>query len=360
MAGGGAGSGGTTVGGSAGTGVVERPFWCDEYRAVEASQREGWVSINPSVVNRGAGNMTSPIQSCTGSGASWSVTASGTEEDGIDTTTMSFQIAGGYHGPGRYPGKLADGISVSFSHSDLDVSFASVASSECEICVNDDGLSGTVQCRALESPLGSALELAHIPSGQFTCTGAAVKPSSAATTTRTFTSYSGSTWLCHYLEQLGCPEHTPPDSCVRTHDIILIDGPCSPETSAWQGCIGRERPSQLSCADYPGDDLVTATGGCETERTAMRDCRILAGAGGNGSTGVETSAECDAFCNKLLAQCGVACSRSICRVDPDQCADSTKAFLACLTEDGHVTCGDSGVFTYTGCPKDNALCSIAN
>src|SRR6185295_8489117 len=110
-------SGGKATGGTGGGPAVQRPFWCDEYK-VDAAQAEGWVSINPNVVGRGFGKMTSPIQTCSVSGSDWSVQASGTEADGIDTTTMNFELTGVYNGPGRYQGKLADGISVSFSHDD--------------------------------------------------------------------------------------------------------------------------------------------------------------------------------------------------------------------------------------------------
>jgi len=63
--------------------------------------------------------MTSPVQACQVGASDWSVTASGTEQDGVDQTTMSFSITGTYDGPGYYMGSLTQGISGSFSHSDF-------------------------------------------------------------------------------------------------------------------------------------------------------------------------------------------------------------------------------------------------
>lgn len=347
---GGAGSGGAA--GSAGGGVT-RPFFCPDY---PQGLSEGWIELGVSLVGGASGPMDSPIQTCTLDGASLSVRASGVESDGVDDTVMSIEIAGGYHGPGYYAGTPSNGLSASFSHSDIGIAFASVSSTYCEICVNDDGLSGTLGCWGLESPSGSAFDLAHIAAGWFTCSGAQPKPATLPTTPREPLYFGGSSWLCHYLELLECPGRSPAESCVRTHDIIALDGPCSEESGAWSACIQGERPSEYRCAETPGDELVLTSGACATELSTMHQCRVDAGAGGNGSTGLETSPECDAYCTMLLERCGIACSRGIsCRVEPGQCVESTRAYLQCLVTGDNTQCADGGG-AVTFCQRDASLC----
>ena len=171
--------------GGVGGGRPPRPFWCPRYRSSDAAP-SGWVEISAKVARRGTGPMTSPINSCTVPAGSargdWSVVALGKESDGVDETAMSFKVTGVYEGPGWYAAAPADGIFASFAHGDVQsLAFGSVPTSDCELCINDDGLSGTVSCWGLETPAGSSYEVGYIEHGSFTCPNAQAKPADAPT-----------------------------------------------------------------------------------------------------------------------------------------------------------------------------------
>ena len=335
------------------------PFWCPGYRTGSSTTHEGWVDISAVVMKRGSGGMTSPIQTCEAGATDWSVTASGTERDGIDETTMSFKVSGKYRGPGIYTGSSSQGISVSFSHSDLDdILFASVPTSECEICINEDGLSGTVNCWDLEAPAGAALAVAYLPGGSFTCPGAQAKPDDAPTTT-TNAVIASQYVVCHYLATLNCPGRTADQDCVHHSDKITVDGPCSTTWNQWEGCTGAERPSTFRCDS--GDVLKTTTGVCDTELAALNACR--AGTGGTGGSAgsppasdLSKSAECDAYCAKLQSACGIACNRSFdCVVPVGFCSASTLAYLACAAQGNAIECGTNS-YLVRNCMDDPSIC----
>jgi hypothetical protein len=346
---GGADAGGADAGG-ADAGRPPRPFWCSDYRMDNTRVPPGWVSIGANVIGLGSGGMSSPILSCEVGAADWAVTASGTERDGIDDTMMSFRIAGTYQGPGRYVGTLAQGISVSFQHDDVGTfSFATVPSSDCELCINDDGLSGTVSCRGLESPPGSPLETGYIDSGAFTCPNAEPKPTSAPTDPLRPSGLSSTAILCHYLKKLNCPGRPPDDTCIMHGDRISLSSPCAAEWDAWRVCLIAQRPSEYRCGT--GETLTVASGACETELAALRACRA------NDAT---TTPECDAFCATLLSRCGKSCIRNAdCRVylSTGGCLAATLGYLTCAVEGTALTCYPDGTYGAVGCIHDPARCN---
>jgi hypothetical protein len=235
----------------------------------------GWVQIQVDVSGVGFGGMTSPIQGCHVSTMDWSVSASGTEADGIDQTTMSFGIAGAYHGPGRYQGTVPQGFTGSFSHDDLgDFAFSTVAASDCEFCINDDGLSGTVSCWDLEPPSGSSTDIAYVQSGSFTCPGAEAKPADAPTDPAPSGGLGGvpsGAVLCHYLAKLNCAGRPADATCVQHSDGLALNGPCPDPWITWLQCAEARPSSDFTCG--MGDDLVMSSGACATELAALRACR---------------------------------------------------------------------------------------
>jgi hypothetical protein len=338
---------------------VPRPYWCSDYRTDDIP---GWVRIGAVVMKVGSGGMTSPIQSCHVGTNDWWVEASGTEADGIDTTAMTFKIDGAYHGPGRYTGTSSQGISASFSHSDLgSVSFAAVPTSECELCINEDGLSGTVNCWGLETPAGSRLEVAYVTTGAFTCPDAAAKPASAPTAPMPVAALSGAAILCHYLSKLDCPGRPGDDECIQHSDRITMDGPCGPEWNTWLGCLEDQRPSQLRCGT--GDDLTVASGACSTELSALRACRAKAPAGDAGIGDAQVSelsqsSECAAFCAKVVSKCGFTCDPvRDCIAYAGWCVDGARAVLACAAQGDGLFCGTNN-WIIIGCPYkyDSGVC----
>jgi hypothetical protein len=341
-------TGGADAGGADG-GRPPRPFWCSDYRMDNTRVPPGWVAISADVIGLGSGGMTSPIQSCQVGATDWAVIASGTERDGIDETMMSFRITGTYQGPGRYAGTLAQGISVSFQHDDVGAfAFATVPSSECELCINDDGLSGTVSCWGLESPPGSALETAYIESGAFTCADAQAKPASAPTDPPTLSGLSSTALLCHYLKKLDCPGRPPDDTCIMHGDRISLDSPCAAQWDAWRGCLVHERPSDYRCGT--AETLTVASGACATELAAFNACRA------NDAT---TTPECDAFCALLQSRCGKFCIRdSDCHVylSTGSCLAATLGYLTCAVQGTALTCYPDGTYGAVGCIHDPALC----
>jgi hypothetical protein len=372
-AGGGA-DGGLDAGGDGGVlvgGPPARPFWCPEYQTGTAATPSGWVEIEAVVITVGAGGMSSPIQSCQSTGGSWSVSASGTEIDGVDETTMTFRIDGPYQGPGVYSGTLGQGLSASFSHDDVGPdAFASVPSSECELCINDDGLSGTVACWDLETPAGSSPEVGYIRSGAFTCPGALPKPAGAATVLPP-DGLSSADILCHYLAKLGCPGRPPDASCVMHSDVITTNGPCSSEWSTWLGCLVHQRPSQYGCdSGGDGDVLAVASGACASELAALRACRAAptgaggssggsSGAGGSGGlNGLQMSSECAAFCAKVTSQCGFPCTpANDCILYAEECEAGARDVLNCAaTVPGALFCATNN-WAIVGCTYHDALCA---
>jgi len=367
-----AGNGGSML---ADGGPPTRPFWCSDYQTNNTAAAPGWVKIGAVVMKVGTGTMTSPIQSCAVGASDWSVSASGTEMDGVDETTMTFRVAGTYRGPGRYLGTLTQGISAAFSHDDVGTAvFASVPSSECDLCINDDGLSGTVNCWGLETPPGSNLEVAYIQGGAFTCPNAAPKPADAPTDPPGLAGLSGAQVLCHYLKKLDCPGRPSDDTCVSHSDAITVNGPCAAEYDSWLGCVGKQRPSQYRCDN--GDVLTVASGACTTELAALRSCRAVpSGAGGGGGSGgsgggggssgagdagslpgIQGSPECAAFCAAVTSKCGFACTPSQdCPIYAGECAAGARDMLACAVAGG-LFCGTYN-WIIIGCTYHDALCT---
>jgi len=235
--------------------------------------------------------MTSPITACTvppgPARGDWSVIAMGTESDGVDETAMSFKVTGVYEGPGWYAAAPADGIFGSFAHSDLQsLAFASVPSSDCSLCINDDGLSGTVSCWGLETPAGSSYETGYIEYGSFTCPNAQAKPADAPTDPAPHSILRGDI-LCHYLGRLNCPGRPADADCASRSLQIMLNGPCAAEWNIWLDCIEGQRPSHFRCGGS-GDDIATSDNACKTQRTALDTCRAqatgTAGRGGAGGT----------------------------------------------------------------------------
>lgn len=361
--------GATSAGGQANAvgGVTGKAFWCPDYPVNNTAAPEGWISISSVVMQRGSGSMTSPIQSCNADASDWSVSANGTERDGVDQTTMSFHITGKYTGPGRYSGTLTQGISAAFSHDDLGAfSFASIGSSECDLCVNDGGLSGTVSCWGLETPAGSALNVAYIPFGSFTCANAPHKPTDAANADPEVSAISSASVLCHYLERLGCAGRPAAASCIMHSDHLVLDGPCAAQWTAWIGCLEDQRPSAFQCAKDPEGDVLTVAGGeCDSELGSLRACRSgmnaaggAQGAGGSAGSNMDVadSAECGAFCDALRTKCGITCERSIdCVVYPNECPAAVRAYLSCAAEGDALACGQGG-YSIANCSRDTVTC----
>ena len=348
-AGGAGGAGGDgSVGGAGGIGPQPRPFWCPDY--VEDDAAAGWVRVNVTIPGRGTGYMDSPIQTCQVGATSWSLSASGIESDGVDTTVMSFAIDRIYGGPGRYAGTLSEGISGSLSHDDLGTTpFVSVASSDCEICVNDDGLSGTVTCWDLERAVGGAPQTAFISAGEFKCANAQAKPATAPTVPPPSGSGVGGlpdgAVLCHYLAQLDCPGRPDADQCVQHSDSIALGSTCPDEWIQWLNCAEAQPSSDYDCGD-DGDTLVMLSGACASELGVLRECRAAAA--------VPTSPECDYFCAKLQL-CSETCDRTVdCTVFSPHCAASTLAHLSCVSD--ALTCSTGGGYTYVGCDYDDSVC----
>ena len=360
--GGATGTGGTSVdgGGTGGAGVDAAadaatdtgrppgPFWCTDY--AESAAQTGWVQLAVTVPSRGSGPMTSPIQSCEVGATSWSVSASGTEADGIDETTMTFAISGTYQGPGRYTGTLAQGLSGSFSHDDLGTTpFTTVASTDCDICVNADGRSGSVSCWDLERSSGSATQFAFVTAGNFKCPGAQAKPADAPTDQPSGSGVGGlpsGDVLCHYLSKLDCPGRPADADCARHSDAIGLGNTCPDEWINWLTCAEQQPPSDYRCG--MGDDLVMASGACATELSTLRTCRANAA--------VPTSPECDAFCAKVQSQCQLPCQRNVdCTTYDPHCAASKLAYLKCGVQNDKVVCGTTTGFIL-GCTYDDSVC----
>ena len=295
--------------------------------------------------------MDSPIQNCLIGATDWSISASGTESDGVDETTMTFAVSGVYGGPGRYAGTLAQGISGSLSHDDLGTNpFSSVASSDCEICVNDDGLSGSVSCWDLERTVNGSLQTAFITAGNFKCADAQPKPASAPTDAPPASGGVGGIpsgdVLCHYLAKLDCSGRPTDAGCVQHSDSVALGNSCADEWIAWLSCAEMQPPSDYRCG--AGDDLVMASGACATELDTLRTCRANAA--------VPSSAECDAFCAKVQQQCGLPCDRNTdCTVYDPHCAASKLAYLSCGVDGNYVVCGTTTGFIL-GCTYDDSVC----
>ncbi len=230
---------------------MPRPFWCTAYQ--EKSGLAGWVSINVILPSGLSGGMTSPIEACQVSATDWSVMASGTERDGVDRTTMAFKIAGTYHGPRYYKGSLAQGISGSFSHSDLGTQvYSSVATSDCDFCINEDGRSGTVKCWDLEATVGTSTAFAYIDFGQFTCPSALPKPADQPTVPPKTSGVGGiptGAVVCHYLEKLGCPGRVDYETCVKNSDHEVLNGTCYGPWETWLTCVNTQSPSRRTSAE---------------------------------------------------------------------------------------------------------------
>ncbi len=275
-----AGTAGAAGSGNAGGGPVQgaggaagAAFWCSDYRQADAMA--GWIQLEVDVSGVGFGPMTSPIQTCTLGATDWSVAASGTEADGVDQTTMNFAIAGGYHGPGRYQGGVAQGFTGSISHDDLgSFAFTTGAASDCTFCINADGRSGTVSCWDLEPPPGASTDIAYVTSGSFTCPNALAKPADAPTDPAPTGGLGGAadgTVLCHYLAKLGCAGRPDDATCLQHVAAIAINGPCPDQWTTWLDCAQGQPPAQFTCG--MGDDLVMSSGACAAELTALRSCR---------------------------------------------------------------------------------------
>jgi hypothetical protein len=351
---GGAGAAGAGAGasGAAGSGELPRPFWCPGY--VESPSQSGWVSLKIVLPDGTSGGMSSPIQMCQASETAWSVTASGEEQDGVDMTTMAFSITGTYHGPGYYAGSLGEGISGSFSHSDFGTPvYASTADSDCELCINEDGLSGTVKCWALEAPREMGSAFAYVEAGQFACPGAQPKPADQPTVPPYVSAVGGvppGGIVCHYLEKLNCPGHVDYETCARASDSEVLNGSCYGPWEAWLPCVNQLSPSEYRCG-RDGKDLEMASGACATELAAVRACRDIAS--------VRNSPECDALCDKAMAQCNAPCDRPIwCDPYEPHCAASKLEWLRCAVEGTAVTCGIDPPDTYVvlGCEYDDSVC----
>ena len=196
---------------------------------------------------------------------------------------MSFKVMGAYEGPGHYAASLADGIFASFAHSDVQsLAFASVPTTDCNLCINDDGLSGTVTCWGLETPTGSSPRSAtsstvHSP--------ARARRRSRRTQRRIPPpqGLANGAILCHYLGRLDCPGRPADADCISRSQT------CPVEWNVWLGCIEDQRPSGFRCG-AGGDELTTTNGACATQRTALDACRARTtgtggGAGGGGSAG---------------------------------------------------------------------------
>lgn len=377
--GGGAGvSGGAGVGGGTDAGAdasifvdggpPPRPFWCSDYQTNNRMTPPGWVTMSVVVMKVGYGGMSSPIQDCQVGTSDWSVSASGTESDGVDETTMQLRINGSYQGPGRYAGTLAQGMSYAFSHDDLGpVVFSSVPTSECEFCINDDGLSGTLKCWGLETPAGSDLEVAHVVGGAFTCSNAQAKPADAPTDLPPLAGLSNTQIICHYLQKLNCPGRPSDATCNMHGDAISIDGPCRTEWSDWESCFVHARPSLYQCDS--GDLMKVASGACSTELAALRACRAApSGAGGAGGgssgtggtgglTGLQASPECAAFCAAVTSRCGFTCTPvNDCIMYAGQCEAGSRDMLACAVTADHLFCGTNN-WIIQGCTYHESLCS---
>lgn len=316
-------------------------FWCSDYPTGSVVSA-GWVDIRAAVPRVGGGAMTSPIVKCEAAGDHWLVSANGTETDGIDETTMRFEITRGYHGPGVYTGRLADGISAAFSHSDVG-SFVSASATDCTICINEDALSGTVSCIGLEGPEGAGLKVGHIASGAFTCAGALPKPAELPVTMTA----PLDPVVCHYVAKLGCPGALPPADC-RSHinDIVLDPQPCYVEYDRWTTCVAGERPSQFACGT--SDTLSVTSGACSTELDTLTRCRAnvgggRGGGGGGGPNDLSGTPECDAFCAQQMQACGTQCDRAFdCVIPSGSCREAQLAHLRCGADPSAWMCFGAG------------------
>lgn len=358
-----AGAGGSDGGGSDGSGGADaasgadadgglpRPFWCPDYQ--QNPDLAGWASIDVILPDGTSGGMTSPIQTCQVGASDWSVMAAGTERDGIDQTTMSFKITGTYHGPGYYTGSLAQGISGSFSHDDLGTQvYASVATSDCDFCINEDGLSGTVKCWDLEATVGTSTAFAYIDVGQFTCQSALPKPADQPTVPPEVSGVGGippGAIVCHYLDKLNCPGRLDYDTCVKNSDQEVLAGQCYGPWETWLTCVNMQSPSDYRCG-RDGQDLEMASGACATELGAVRTCRD--------TVSVLSSPECDALCAKALAQCNAPCDRPTwCEPYDPHCAASKLSWLQCAVQGSAVTCGTTpNTYLVLGCTYDDSVC----
>jgi hypothetical protein len=330
---------------------VPRPFWCTAYQ--EKSGLAGWVSIDVILPSGLSGGMTSPIEACQISATDWSVMASGTERDGVDRTTMAFKITGTYHGPGYYKGSLAQGISGSFSHSDLGTQvYSSVATSDCDFCINEDGLSGTVKCWDLEATVGTSTAFAYIDVGQFTCPNALPKPADQPTVPPKTSGVGGippGAVVCHYLEKLGCPGRVDYETCVKNSDHEVLNGTCYGPWETWLPCVNTQSPSNYRCG-RDGRDLEISSGACATELAAVRKCFDIAS--------VRNSPECDALCAKAKDKCSAPCDRPTwCDPYGTHCAASKLDWLRCAAQDTAVTCGTTpNTYVVLGCSYDDSVC----
>jgi hypothetical protein len=325
-----------------------RPFWCSDY--AEGADAKGWVKMQVTIPTVGTGGMSSPILDCQLGTSDWSLSAGGLESDGVDLTYVSLKISGTYQGPGRYKGTLTQGISASLSHSDVTASgYLSVPGSDCEICINDDGLSGAFGCWALEAT-GQSANIAYIEYGTFTCPNAQPKPADAPTDP------PGPKWipggpspavLCHYLWLLNCSGRPLDEAtCIKTADALTMTGRCYGPWEKWLECAEEQSAADFRCGT--GMDLEMASGACSTELAAERSCRD--------TVAVMASPECDALCAKGDAQCQQPCDRETwCAPWGTHCAAAKRAWLACSVQDDHVTCGTTG-FVVLGCEYDDSVC----
>ena len=84
----------------------------------------------------------------------------------------------------------------------------------------------------------------------------------------------------------------------------------------------------------------------------MRTCKDIAS--------VRNSPECDALCDKALAQCNAECERPVyCDPYEPHCKESKLNWLRCAVEADHVTCGidPPDVYVVLGCEYDDSVCN---
>jgi hypothetical protein len=145
---------------------------------------------------------------------------------------------------------------------------------------------------------------------------------------------------------------------------------CSSGTGSAPGapgspCSGGCDPDRCVCSDGTTADTSTSCLGGTCSTGGMSECTMRCGGhGGLASVGpapnVATSAECDAFCNKIASlACGSSkCDRYFwCLVQPGECEASVRAVLACQAQTEMFTCLDGGGWSGTGsCFQQPNLC----
>jgi len=124
---------------------------------------KSWMQIGTAT-----GIMKIPVLSCGAAGAAYSVQADGQDANVLTVQGHASLDVCSYQGPGRYGATGARGIALALQTSRTEPTYRSAPDTECEVCINPDGVTGEYSCRMLHRDGDVAQEQVDA-SGSFSC-----------------------------------------------------------------------------------------------------------------------------------------------------------------------------------------------